>query len=183
MQIRRGKWRGIKIGGEPGAGNYFRQRRGGHGGGDVVFLLYRDFSMVDSRGQGDGEGERIARRRVVFSGLLCCPIRSCAKTARTTRRECKRRACGTERAFATLRIKRIDIAMGEGEDESTFVSSTPGRKSQEENGWEGRRRMRKRDGDRQRARASSFGEKTRRWNMHAARPNSNDDRDNIMVSL
>lgn len=70
--------------------------------------------MVDSRGQGDGEGERIARRRVVFSGLLCCPIRSCAKTARTTRRECKRRACGTERAFATLRIKRIDIAMGEG---------------------------------------------------------------------
>lgn len=139
--------------------------------------------MVDSRGQGDGEGERIARRRVVFSGLLCCPIRSCAKTARTTRRECKRRACGTERAFATLRIKRIDIAMGKGEDESTFVSSTPGRKSQEENGWEGRRRMRKRDGERQRARASSFGEKTRRWNMHAARPNSNDDRDNIMVSL
>lgn len=72
---------------------------------------------------------------------------------------------------------------GGGEDESTFVSSTPGRKSQEENGWEGRRRMRKRDGERQRARASSFGEKTRRWNMHAARPNSNDDRDNIMVSL
>lgn len=89
-----------------------------------------------------------------------------------------------ERAFATLRIKRIDIAMGGGGGrESTFVSSTPGRKSQEENGWEGRRRMRKRDGERQRARASSFGEKTRRWNMHAARPNSNDDRDNIMVSL
>lgn len=122
MQIRRGKWRGIKIGAEKPRAKLFQTTVG-----RIVSLLYRDFSTLDSRGREEG-------RRTVFSGLLCFPRPDVVQRQRERRdgnakgeRPCERSERRARVCNDTNKENRYRAAE---EEKDTFVSSISGRKKE-----------------------------------------------------